>query len=175
MSLRMFTAVALAALALPVATASAANRTASTPLAKDGDKYTWTTADSLGAVYGDPVAPKAPHCSPIFACDTTLIRVGDHPDTPLDLQVDIAGTGQSAGGENTLQDVDVHVYTSDASGTQGDLLGEGTSPNPSESVYLSDIQPGYYLVLIDWYTGFGHVDGNAHLVPTPPAEPEDEE
>jgi hypothetical protein len=175
MSLRMFTAAALVAAALPVASAAAApDRTGATPLAKDGDKYTWTSADNFGAVYGDPVAPKAPHCTPIFACDATLIQVGPHPDTPLDLQADIVGTGQDLGGNNTLKDVDLHVYKSDKDGTQGELLGESTSANPSETVLLSDIQPGYYLLLTDWYLGYGHVDGTAKLVPTPPVEEEEE-
>ena len=170
----MFTAAALVAVALPVATASAADRTADKPLAADGDKYTWTTADNFGAVYGSPVADRVPHCSPVFACDTTLIQVGEHPDTPLDLQLDIAGTGQDVGGNDTLMDIDLHVYTSDKDGTQGDLLGESTSANPAETVYLADIAPGYYLVEIDWFTGYGHADGTAKLVPTPPAEEEEE-
>ena len=170
----MILAAGLAALTLPVATAAAApDRTADKTLAADGDAYTWTTADNLGAVYGDPVAPKAPHCSAIFACDQTLIQVGDHADTPLDLQVDIAGTGQDLNGNNTLKDVDLHIYASDKDGTQGDLLGESTSANPSESVTLSEVQPGYYLVLVDWFLGYGHVDGSAKLLPTPPPDPDE--
>ena len=171
----MFTAALLVAATLPAATAAAApDRTATKPLGADGDKYTWTTADQLGAVYTSDVSSKVPACSPIFACDQTLIQVGDHTDTPLDLQVDIAGTGQDVGGNNTLSDVDLHVYASDKDGTQGELLGQGTGSTATESVYLSDIQPGYYLVYADWYLGYGHIDGTAKLLPTPPPDPDEE-
>jgi hypothetical protein len=170
MSLRTLTVAVLAAVTLPAATAAAApDRTAATPLAKDGDKYTWTSADPLGAVYTSDVSSKLPACSPTFSCDATLIQVGAH-DTPLDLVVDIVGTGEDVGGNNTLKHVDLHDYTSDKGGTQGELLGEGTSANPSESVFVPEVQPGYYLVYADWYLGWGHIDGTAKLVPTPPAE-----
>src|SRR4051812_3446784 len=99
MSPRMFTVAVLAAATLPAATAAAApDRTAPAPLAADGDKYEWTTAEKSGVVFTSTVASKAPvACSPLFSCDATLIRIGDH-DTPLDLQVNIAGDGTDIGG-----------------------------------------------------------------------------
>lgn len=156
--------VLAAAALLPAATAAAApNRSAT--LADIGAKTTWTSAVQVGAVYGDPVAGKAPHCSPIYSCDDTLIKTEQYGD----LQTDIAGTG--VGGQDTLKDVDLHVYASDASGAVGELLAESTSANPSEAVNLPDVEAGYYLVEVDWFLGIGSVDGAATLLPpTPPEE-----
>ena len=162
--MRLHTSVAaLAALTLlPAATAGAApNQSAA--LDAVGAKSTWSTPVALGAVYGEPVAGRAPHCSPIFNCDTTLIHVG----APGDLQVDIAGQG--IGGQDTLKDVDLHLYASDPSGAQGDLLYESTGATAQESVAAPDVEPGYYLALVDWYLGVGSVNGTAQLLPpTPP-------
>ena len=174
MSLRTFSAATVAAVLLSASTAAAApDRTATAPLSKDGDKYTWSTDAKTGAVYGSPVSNYVPACSPLFSCDSTLIQVGEH-DTPLDLIVDIVGVGTDVGGQNTMKDVDVHVYTSDKDGTEGELLVEGTSGNPAESVYIGEVQPGYYLIYVDWFTGYGSVDGTAKVVPTPPLEEEEE-
>jgi hypothetical protein len=154
---------ALAAISLTCAGTAAAAPNRSGALDAVGAKYTWSSDNQVGAVYGSPVAPHAPHCSPIFACDTTLIHTGELGD----LVVDIAGQG--LGGQDTLKDADVHVYASDASGTQGDLVGESTGPSAVEEADIPDVDPGYYLVLVDWYLGVGSVNGTAQLgTPTPP-------
>lgn len=155
-------ALIVAAVLLPAAPAAAAP--ARTGEVKTiGEKYTWSSDVAVGAVYGSPVAPKAPHCSQIFSCDDTLVKVGEYGD----VQFDIAGVGFQ--GQDTLKDIDLHVYSSDASGAIGELQGESTSANPSESVSLLDMEPGYYFVEVDWFLGVGSYDGTVQsLPPTPP-------
>jgi hypothetical protein len=162
MRLRISVAALAALTLLPAATAAAApNRSGSLPA--ENTKYTWSTAVQTGAVYTSTVSGHVPACSPLFSCDATLVKT----DVLGDLQVDIAGQGVN--GQDTLKDVDLHVYSSDASGTQGDLQAQSTGATASESVSLPDLEPGYYLVYLDWYLGVGSVDGTAQLFPpTPP-------
>jgi hypothetical protein len=168
MSHRIKTAgAAIVALALlPAATfAATPNRTGT--LADEGAKYTWTSDVATGFVYGAPVAPKAPHCTPIFSCDYTLVKTEKYGD----LQVDIAGQG--IGGQDTLKDIDLHVYASDATGATTDgPLAESTGATATESVVLPDADPGYYLVEVDWYLGVGSFDGTATLLAPTPPDPE---
>jgi hypothetical protein len=163
--MRLRTTVFAAVLLIAAPAAAAPNRSGA--LSAVGAKYTWTSDVATGFVYGSPVAPKAPHCNPIFSCDDTLVKSDEYGD----LQFDIAGKGLN--GQDTLKDIDLHVYLSDATGAAGELLAESTSAAPSESVYLTDAEPGYYLVEVDWYLGVGSFDGTASLLP--PTPPEEEE
>jgi hypothetical protein len=161
---------AAAALALlPAAVAGAApNRNAE--LKTVGQTATWTSAVQAGAAYGNLAggapANRIPHCSPAFACDYTLVKVGELGDASFSI------TGAGVGGQDTLKDIDLHVYASDAAGTTGELLVESTSNAASESVELIRLEPGYYLAEVDWYLGVGNYAGTAALAPPSPPEEE---
>jgi hypothetical protein len=156
--------VLVVAALLPAATAAAApNRTAD--LATEGAKFTWSTDVATGAVYTSDVSSRVPACSPVFSCDATLIKT----DVLGNLQLGI--TGKGVNDQDTLKDVDLHVYLSDAEGTQGELWGESAGASADEAYTVENAEPGYYLVVIDWYLGVGSVDGTAELAPpTPPEE-----
>lgn len=157
-------AAALAALALVPAVATAApNREA--PLATEGATYEWTSAVATGAVYTSDVAEKVPACSPIFSCDATLIKT----EVPGDLKIGIKGVG--LGGQDTMKDLDLHVYLSDEAGTPGESLAESVGATATESAFIEDAEPGYYLVYVDWYLGAGSFNGTAALL-TPVIEEE---
>jgi hypothetical protein len=162
MSLRKtLLAAGIAALAILPAAASAADR--SIELGGIDASETWTSETLTGVVYGSDVTDVAPipHCSELWSCDATLIRTGAYGN----LVVDIAGEGMQ--GQDTLKDVDLHVYVSNKNGSEGELIGESTSAAASESYAAEDLPAGYYLVVVDWYLGAGSVDGTATLtVPT---------
>jgi hypothetical protein len=157
-------AAALAALALVPAVATAApNREA--VLATEGATYPWTSEVATGFVYTSDVAENVPACSPIFSCDATLIKT----EVPGDLRIGIKGVG--LGGQDTMMDLDLHVYLSDEAGTAGEVLAEGVGATATEAAFLEDAEPGYYLVYVDWYLGAGSFEGTADLL-TPVIEEE---
>ncbi|MDX6664188.1 MAG: hypothetical protein QOG68_394, partial [Solirubrobacteraceae bacterium] len=96
----------------------------------------------------------------IQSCDFTLIDLVD----PGTLTVSTSST------DKTLVDLDLHLYTSDADGTQGDSLGDSTGGSPTESI-SQDLDPGYYLVKADWFAGAGAYEGTASFAPRPPDDP----
>jgi len=158
---------ALAALAVLPAAATAATAAPDREgtVAIGGEPFTWSTDVATGAVFMSDVAERVPACSPVFSCDATLIRTGDYGN----LLVEVSGQGLE--GQETLADVDLHVYVSNADGAQGELLMEDTSADAQESVLLEDVPAGYYLVYVDWYLGAGSVDGTATLQePTTPTD-----
>ena len=149
--------LALAALALP--SAAAPDRTAS--LTRESTVHEWTGKSGTGAVYTSDVASQVPACSAAFSCDATLLEV----TAPGKLVVSIAGVGVQ--GQDTMKDLDLHVYRSDAAGSQGALVGESTSETANETVSKTRLQPGFYLVYVDWYLGAGSYTGKATLTPDP--------
>lgn len=163
MTVRALLAAVAAVFLLP-ASALAADREFT--LAAEGERATWTSPVKFGAVYTSDVSSRVPACSPIFSCDSTLIRTEQYGD----LVVDVVGKDQQ--GLDTMRDIDLHVYVSNENGDQGELLGEGITANPEESVTVFDAPAGYYLVYVDWYLGYGDYDGAATLTaPTTPLEP----
>ncbi|MCW2992174.1 MAG: hypothetical protein JWM73_2768 [Solirubrobacterales bacterium] len=149
-------AVLAAAFAIAPAGAWAADRSAT--LSEEGAKYTWSSAVQTGAVYTSDVSDHAPACSPVFSCDTTLIQT----DRYGNVQVEIAGKGVND--QDTLKDVDLHVYVSNADGAQGELIQESVGATADEATLLEDLPAGFYLVKVDWYLGVGSVDGAATLL-----------
>lgn len=161
--MRALVPVALVAAFVLPAAATAADREIT--LASEGAKETWTSPVKTGAVYTSDVSSRVPACSQIFSCDSTLVRTEQYGD----LLVDIVGNDQQ--GQDTLQDLDVHVYVSNEDGAMGDVLAEGTTAEQSESVSIPDVPAGYYLVYVDWYFGYGNYDGTATLAaPSTPLE-----
>jgi hypothetical protein len=160
---------ALAALALIPATAAAAPDRSGELAALD-TTYEWSSDVKTGAVYTFDVAENVPPCTPIFSCDATLVKTAELGD----LRIKIEGVG--LGDQDTLSDVDLHVYASDEDGTQGDLVGEDTSADANEAVVYEDAPAGYYLVYVDWYLGVGSIDGTATLsTPVVEEDPDDDQ
>lgn len=162
MRLRIAPFAAAAAFALiPAATAAAApDRTVSLA---PGAAETWDSEVKSGFVYTSSVASRVPACTAAFGCDVTLVETTEYGN----LKVDVVGKGVHD--QNTLNDVDVHIYVSNENGAQGDLYGEDTSPDADETVLVEDLPAGFYLVVIDWYFGIGSIDATAALLdPTTP-------
>lgn len=154
-------AAVAAALVMAPGAWAAANRSGDLP--QVGSNYTWTSASGTGLVFSSDVSDHVPACSPVFSCDTTLVKTEDYGN----LLVEIA---DSSGG--TLKDVDLHVYVSNENGDQGELVGESISDQANEAYLAEDVPAGYYLVYVDWYLGTGTVDGTATL--QEPTDPTDE-
>src|SRR4051794_17847427 len=106
-----------AALALvPAASVFAAAPAKQATLTSAAPHYDWTGGPGTGFVYTSTVGNKV-GCNPVlFYCDFVLVKTVE----PGSAVFTIAGT------DPTLQDADLHVYSSDADGTQGDLWGEST-------------------------------------------------
>ena len=155
-------AVALAAAALlPAASAAAAPPDKQATLSDTTPTYQWTGGPGGGAVYTSTVSAKVP-CNPVvFNCDYVLLKT----TTLGDLNLTIGSTDQ------TLKDIDLHLYTSDDQGTQGDLWDESTGSTTDENLGEVDLPAGYWLVKVDYYLGFGSYNGSAQFTPAPPATP----
>lgn len=154
-------AIGLASLLLASAPVSAApDRTGQ--VSRDQVTHTWTGKTATGVVYTSSVSNELPPCvTPAFSCDQTLIHVIDGGRVTFKI------VGQGIAGQETMSDLDLHVYRSDEQGTQGALVGEDTSPDAEETVSIGKAEPGYYLVYVDWYFGAGSYEGSVKLVPTP--------
>ena len=141
---------------LPAASAFAAPPARQATLNSTSPSFNWSGTGS-GVVFTSTVGNRV-GCNPVaFACDLTLIKT-DEPG-------DIAFTTDST--DKTLVDADLHVYESDADGTQGELWGESTGGTPQEAVAVTDTQPGYWLVKVDYYLGAGTYNGTATFTPAP--------
>ena len=66
---------------------------------------------------------------------------------------------------------DMHVYFSDAEGAPSDLVGESVKFNPQDGAgeaVSAELDPGYYLVLVDYYLAAGGTyKGTAKFTPLP--------
>lgn len=117
-----------------------------------------------GFVYGYDGASRIPQCTPgVFDCERTLVKVEDFGKLVFSVASDPAANP-------ALRDIDLHVYKSDALGTQGAFVGESTSAGTDEAVTISDrrsVAGQYYLVIVDWYLGAGDYDGKIKLTPRP--------
>lgn len=150
-------ALGLAAFALSAAPALAADGT----VGVDKLEYTYKTAQHSGFVYTSDVASNVPACSSaIFECEKRLVEVTDAGKVVFKI------TGTSAAPTPDVPyDVDLHIYKSDAKGTQGALVGEGVTAEANETVTVAKATPGFYLVLQDWYFGAGTVAGSVKFTP----------
>jgi hypothetical protein len=135
------------------APALAADKSATLSTAKPS--FAWDGGPGNGLVYTSTVSNRTP-CNPVvFSCETILLKLSNAGN---DLVVNIAGQG-----ENT-KDLDLHLYFSDAKGTQGDLLYESTGETAEETVSTGPIDAGYYLVVVDYYLAVaGTYKGTAKL------------
>jgi len=141
-----------AALALvPAASALAAPPEKQATLDPTTPSYTWTGGPGSGAVYTTTVAKRVGCNAALFYCDFVLVhttQVGT-----LTLATDTA--------DATLKDIDLHLYTSDADGTQGDLWSESTGETAQETIAEPGLPAGYWLVKVDYYLGAGSYTGTA--------------
>jgi hypothetical protein len=149
---------AAAALAVFAAPAAAAPNRSHTFDVNDLDAYGWTTDAGTGALATSTVSNKAACTQVLQSCDFTLIQLTD----PGTLTVTTSST------DKTLVDADLHLYTSDATGAQGDLVSQSNGGSPSEAVSVDGLDPGFYLVKIDWFVGYGSVEAKASYAPPVP-------
>jgi hypothetical protein len=150
---------ALAVLALAAPAVAAPARTG--VFDADHLSYGWSFGPATG-VFGDAlIADKAPCTTVAQTCDLTLLQV-----TGEDLGTLAVSTSTA---DQTVVDLDIRMYTSDAQGAQGDLIAEGDAFSPAESV-ATDVDPGYYLVKVMYMTGAGSYAGAATFTPAPPEE-----
>ena len=115
-------------------------------------------------------------CTDVSECDDTLVKV-EAADAGNDFTVNLAGdAGDTPDTPLEGADLDLFVYKSDASGAQGDEVGNSTSETANESVVLGGVEAGYYLVRVHYYEAVNATyDATATLsVPVPP-DPEEEE
>jgi hypothetical protein len=158
MSSNLARVAALAAAAIALS-ASPAHAEPDGTLSSAEPKYEFAGGPGNGAVYTSDVSSRVP-CNPvIFQCDTFLVQT---EEDAADVVFSIAGEG-----DNT-KDIDLHVYTSDAEGTQGDLIGESVSNTANETVSIGESEAGYYLVVVDYYLAvLGTYTGTAEFTPLP--------
>lgn len=124
--------------------------------------FAWDGGPGSGFTYTSSVANNVP-------CDTPGLRDCEY----LLLNVQVGGdlTLTIDGQEDTLEDIDVHLYQSNASGEAGKLVVEGTSPEPDEKISKARLPAGYYLAMMDYYLGAGTYKGTVAFKPsgaTPP-------
>lgn len=155
------TALATALVAVAAAPAFAAD---DQTVSRDKAEASWAGKLGSGFVYTSDVATSLPYCTPgVFDCERTLVKVEDFGKVVFSIASD-------PNANPALVDTDLHVYKSDASGTQGALVGESVSATTTEAVTLSDkssVAGAYYLVIVDWYLGAGGYDGKVKLTPRP--------
>ena len=165
---KLVPALAAAALAAFASTASAATG-GDVSIGKD---FTWSGSGGQGLVLPllfsqvetGPVSESTTQCTQVETCDDTLIHVTE----PGDLTLSLDGTADAPPANPVAgPDLDLYVYASDAQGTKGEQLdnGTGASDGAVESVALGLVEPGYYLAHVVYYDGVnGSYTAKANLV-----------
>jgi hypothetical protein len=146
---RLHLLIAAAALLLAAGVAAVAfaapNRTGT--LSAASTTYSWDGGPLSGAVV-------------LVEDDDTLLKL----DAGGDLAVAIEGPGDG------LTDLDLYLYASDASGTQGKELKSAATGSDSEKVSVTGLEPGYYLARTESFTALKAMyKGKATLTPSGPA------
>jgi hypothetical protein len=153
--------LAIAALLVPVATASAApDRSGSVSAASTTFKWEGKIGTGFTAftTFHDTIPCNTPA---LHTCDYTLL----HVQSPGRLKVKVSST------DPLTPDTDLYVWVSDANGTQGKqkALSAASSPTPNEQVAFDVEEPGYYLIENDYtIVAGGSYDGEAVLEPGAP-------
>ena len=151
-------AVAVVLAAPAVAQAAPARTTSLAP----GGAFTWDGPVGYGFDYLGNGTDNALPCGSTHQCDDTLIKTTAVGDLTVHIKGDTAEP----------EDMDLYVYASDESGTQGKLLKEGVTAAPDETVVIGEADPGYYLVRADWALGAGwNYKGEATLATVEGAAP----
>jgi hypothetical protein len=146
---------------VPAASALAAPPDKQATLNSTTTNYKWTGGPGTGVVFTSTVGNRVGCTDGLFYCDFALIKT----EEPGSLVTAISTT------DPTLKDADLDVYESDADGTQGDLWGESTSDSAAETVALTDMPAGYWLVKVDYYLGGGSYNGTADFTPATTTTP----
>jgi hypothetical protein len=162
-----FAAAVIAAL-LMVPALAAAEPAREGKLSATAGTFDWTGGPLAGAG-----APNGEDCA-LPQCESTLLQVDIPAGATGKLKIDIADFG--------VQDLELYVYASDATGKPVKLLGasEGT-PGTPEAYTIAKAAPGYYLVQVSSYLAAGTtysgkavlsgVSGGAPAVPPAAAPP----
>ena len=128
-------------------------------LSATSTSFKWDGQIGVGVTMVDTLKDSPLPCgSPGHECDDTLIQV----ETPGKLTV------KTSSSDPLAPDLDLYVYTSDASGTRGKEKGKSaqSSPTPNEQVAFTVDAPGYYLVEADYTIMLGGTfQGEATLQP----------
>ena len=146
--------LAVAAVALVcTSSAMAAPPEKQTTLNTATPSYTWNYGPATGVVTTSPVDSRVGCNAVLFSCDFVLIKT---------TQVGTLNLGITTA-DATLKDIDLHLYTSDADGTQGDLWSESVTAEATESIVEPGLPVGYWLVRVDYYLGAGSYSGTANF------------
>ena len=144
--------VAAAAAALLPASAMAAPPEKQATLNTATPNYAWNYGPATGAVYTSTVANRVGCNAIVFNCDFVLLKT---------TQVGTLNLAITTADKDTLKDIDLHLYMSDASGTQGDLWSESVTEFADETLVEPGLPVGYWLVRVDYYLGAGSYSGTA--------------
>lgn len=109
-----------------------------------------------------------------YDCDDVLLDIAERGSLAIALhgpeqQVITDPTGVPIA---TMPDLDVYLYRSDAQGqrTSGPLTGDCASPAASESCLVEALEPGLYLLQVEYFMAHDtSYTANVELVPAPPA------
>lgn len=159
--LRVFpAALALFALAAPTTLAAPA-RTGE--LKAIGDTYEWADNRNVNSTGYDYAGQLFDMCEdPGFPCDDTLVHITT--EGPVLLSWEGHDTGL------VRPDIDLYLYTSDSTGTEGDLYAAAETPEPDE--YLTaEVEPGWYLLRTAYWSGLmNNYTAKASIAEIPPVE-----
>ena len=154
---RLLLATIAAALAVAAPAAAAPDRTAP-DFSADNTSFNWTGKVGVGFAPLTQVDQKLPCGSPGHDCDYTLM----HATVPGSLSV------VSSTADKQTVDIDLYIYSSDASGTQGDLLGSSTGGSAAEAVSADALAGDWFLVVANYATVVGgSYAGQATFEPAP--------
>jgi hypothetical protein len=147
---RFVPAAMLVAAFLPAAPAAAAPDRTAPDFTADATSFSWTGKIGVGFAELSQIDDKYPCGQPGHDCDTTLM----HVTAPGTL------TAVSSTADKQSVDVDLYLYESDSSGTQGELIGSSTGGSADEAVSFDSlggewvlVKANYALVVGGSYTG----------------------
>jgi hypothetical protein len=144
-SKRLLLAATVAAFLVPAGSAAAApDRTAPDFTSAPGT-YDWTGKIGVGIAPLTQIDAKVPCGSPGHDCDYTLF----HVTSPGML------SAVSSTDDKQSVDVDLYIYSSDASGTQGDLWGSATGGWAAEADSAEATGDQWFLVVANYATVVG--------------------
>jgi hypothetical protein len=163
------------ALAIAAPASAAPNRTTDLSATKTSATWDGTTATSFnaelgwfdqtnpaGTCHGFPGAGPAPSTDLVDYCDETLVKLNDSGPGTLDVQLPTAGDGN-------VTDWDLFVYTADADGTPGDLVGSSENIGGAEDVPVDEAEGNYLVVAVPYQSVNDTFTGAVKFTPADPS------
>lgn len=153
-------AAGLTGLALTASATPAAAAPTRTFTFADAKTETFQPTGTGFASFSDGTVPVEQCTSGLRECDDTLIEL----KAPGKL------TYKTADGDPAQADVALDLFTSDATGKVGKTLVHSDESTPTVVEAVSrDLEPGFYLVRVDFLVGSGAVEATAAFAPSGPA------